>query len=71
MIISSPASPTMQRMTFLGNDHLGTFLSCSDPCHQACNTGANAQNIRLYPLFLHVISPIASLRESKKLIQTH
>jgi hypothetical protein len=66
MIISSPASPAMQRMAFLGNDHLGTFLSRSDPCHQTCNTGANAQNICLYPFFLHIISSVVSLTERSK-----
>lgn len=65
MIISSPASATVERMAFLGKDHLGTFLSRSDPCHQTCDTGANAQNIRLYSIFLH-LSPIASLTERSK-----
>jgi hypothetical protein len=58
MIISSPASPAMQGMTFLGKNHLGTFLSRSDPRHQTCDTGANAQHIRLYSLFLHLTLPI-------------
>jgi hypothetical protein len=66
MIISSPASPAMECMTFLGNDHLGTFLSRSDPSHQARDTGANAQNIRLYPLFLHLMSSIALLIGAKR-----